>query len=73
MELQETKKCCRCKETKQLNEMVTNRTQCKACHAKWMVEWRKNHTELNRAIQKQNYERKKLRLEAASIADDEQK
>ena len=36
-------------------------------------EWRKNHTELNRAIQKQNYERKKLRLEAASIADDEQK
>jgi hypothetical protein len=59
--MENTKVCCRCGKTKQLNEMVSGRTQCKKCHANWMVEWRKNNLELNREIQKQNYERKKLK------------
>jgi hypothetical protein len=59
--MENTKICCRCKVQKQLNEMVSGRTQCKECHAKWMVEWRKNHTELNREIQRENLRRRKLK------------
>jgi hypothetical protein len=56
-----TRTCCRCEKSKQPEEFTPGKGWCRPCHNKRAKEWRKANEERNRAIQKQNYERKKLK------------
>jgi hypothetical protein len=55
------KVCCRCSKSLNLEEFTPGKGWCRPCHAKRAKEWRLANVERNRAIQKQNYERKKLK------------
>ena len=56
-----TRTCYRCEKSKVTEEFTPGKNWCRPCHNKKAREWRKANEEKNRAIQKQNYERKKLK------------